>query len=99
MCGPAVIPIAAAIVGAVVAAKMAPDAPEMPKPPDPQKPPQVSKGPDAGAIRRQNTGGTAAGMTGASSGTMLTGPAGVALGSAQLGRNTLLGGAAPGPGG
>lgn len=91
MCSPAVIPIVAAIVGGVVAAKMAPDMPEMPAPGEPQKPPQASKAPDAGSLRRQNTGG-AGGMTGTSSGTMLTGPGGVSTGALSLGRNTLLGG-------
>lgn len=59
--------------------------PDIPPPPPP---PQEVKQPDSGALRDRARRNRAGGMT---SGSLLTGPSGVAQGALTTGRTTLLG--------
>ena len=80
----------AATGGYYASLKWMQNATQPPKPPDPlapPPPPQAPKAPDIQAIRRDQKERTAGGY----GSTLLTGMGGVAPGSLNLGRNTLLG--------
>lgn len=78
---------AAASVGKTVSDAVSYEAP--PKPGGPPPPPQAGKDPDLAMMRSRNA--AARGPAGGYSGTLLTGPTGVAPGSLSLGSSTLLG--------
>ena len=91
MCEPATVAYGAMAVAALFGAnqsKKAADAARGNQPQLPSAPPQESKAPDTGAIRRAAAARVGAGQA---SSTLLTGPGGVAPSALSLGYNTLLG--------
>lgn len=85
---------AAAVGGAVLAKSLAPKPPSLAEPPKPTPAPAgeaATKTPGAQSLRRKNAA-VEGGPMGSSSGTLLTGPAGVNTDSLSLGKTTLLGG-------
>lgn len=92
MCDP--ISIGTAIVGSLLSTAMAPKPPKMPEPVAPTPPPQAqaAKAPDEQARRAASSASAGGGAFAGPASTMLTGTGGVAPGSLNLGRNTLLGG-------
>ena len=66
--------------------------PDIPTPTPPPPPPQIGKAPEMGVVRKQNPMGRLPGMGGTFGPALLTGSAGIAQSSLNVGTNQLLGG-------
>lgn len=91
MCDP--VTIGTAVVGLAASQALAPKAPDMPAVTPASQAPQsqAARMPDQQAVRRAQGGAGGAAAASSPTGTMLTGPGGVAPGALSLGRSTLLG--------